>query len=209
MNYVSAMLNARASLARPPGKSNRRRELPLARWSLVTRGDRERSRVGILTSVRLARATVLTEAKSNSEAGVVSADGSWNPSRRRRGSQLVSSCRIVRAQGATKPLKEDDLPEASIFSPWTPEGQASARGQWDDARWRTGVAAEKVGEGVPHWGKKWDNLVDSDAVKDAAPLVTGAVNVAIATCLASGARVAALQAVGGPTSCRVFQPAAG
>ena len=64
----------------------------------------------------------------------------------------------------------------------------------------TRAAAEKVGEKVSaYWGKKWDNLVDSDAVKDAAPLVTGAVNVAIAGVLLRLAlpRIAALQAVGG------------
>ena len=50
----------------------------------MTRGDRERSRVGILTSVRLGLVRpVLTEAKSNSETGVVSADGGKKPIKRK------------------------------------------------------------------------------------------------------------------------------
>ena len=81
----------------------------------MTRGDRERSRVGILTSVRLGLVRpVLTEAKSNSETGVVSADGGKKPIKKKEkkptGELLSGLWQELRL--ATKPLKEDDLPEA-------------------------------------------------------------------------------------------------
>ena len=172
----------------------------------MTRGDRERSRVGILTSVRLGLVRpVLTEAKSNSETGVVSADGGKKPIKKKEkkptGELLSGLWQELRV--ATKPLKEDDLPEAIDLLATLDAARARPQPgeQWDDARWREQeLAAEKVGEKVSaYWGKKWDNLVDSDAVKDAAPLVTGAVNVAIAGVLLRLAlpRIAALQAVGG------------
>ena len=196
-------------MARPPGKSGHRCDAKASSrqgWSLVTRGDRERSRVGILTSVRLGLVRpVLTEAKSNSEAGVVSADGgkkSIKKKERKPTGELLSGL-WQELRVATKPLKEDDLPEAIDLLATLDAARARPQPgeQWDDARWREQeLAAEKVGEKVSaYWGKKWDNLVDSDAVKDAAPLVTGAVNVAIAGVLLRLAlpRIAALQAVGG------------
>ena len=104
---------------------------------------------------------------------------------------------------ATKPLKEDDLSEAVYLLATLDAARARPQPgeQWDDARWKEQeLAAEQVGEKVgSYWGAKWDKLVNSDAVKDAAPLVTGAVNVAIAGVLLRLAlpRIAALQAVGG------------
>ena len=59
-----------------------------------------------------------------------------------------------------------------------------------------GAVAGKVGA---YWSAKWDALANSDAVRDAAPLMSSAVNVAIAGVLLRLAlpRIAALQAVGG------------
>ena len=72
---------------------------------------------------------------------------------------------------------------------------------WDDARWReqedaAAAVPEKIGK---YWGAKWDNLAESEAVREATPLMSGAVNVAIAGVLLRLAlpRIAALQAVGG------------
>lgn len=104
---------------------------------------------------------------------------------------------------STTPLREDNTPEAIALLATldAAKSRPAAGEQWTDAQWRVQEeAASGVGEAVAtYWGAKWDALVNSDAVKDAAPLVTSAVNVAIAGVLLRLAlpRIAALQAVGG------------
>ena len=104
---------------------------------------------------------------------------------------------------STTPLREDEIPEAVelLATLEAAKARPSAGETWSDERWKVQEsAAEGIGEAVSkYWGAKWENLVNSDAVKEAAPLVTGAVNVAIAGVLLRLAvpRLAALNAVGG------------
>jgi uncharacterized membrane protein YdjX (TVP38/TMEM64 family) len=100
-------------------------------------------------------------------------------------------------------LRDDPIPEAVDLLATIEASKARPKPgeSWDDARWReqedaaAGVA-EKIGK---YWSAKWDNLANSEAVRDAAPLMSSAVNVAIAGVLLRLAlpRIAALQAVGG------------
>ena len=101
------------------------------------------------------------------------------------------------------PLREDTIPEAvDLMATLEASKARPAPGEtWDDARWReqedaAAAVPEKIGK---YWGAKWDNLAESEAVREAAPLMSGAVNVAIAGVLLRLAlpRIAALQAVGG------------
>jgi len=100
-------------------------------------------------------------------------------------------------------LREDSTPEAVALLTTIELGKhRPAPGEkWDDERWREqeeaqGLVAEKIGK---YWSAKWDGLANSQAVRDAAPLMSSAVNVAIAGVLLRLAvpRIAALQAVGG------------
>ena len=100
-------------------------------------------------------------------------------------------------------LRDDPIPEAvDLLATIEASKARPAPGErWDDARWReqedaAGAVAGKIGK---YWSAKWDNLVNSEAVRDAAPLMSSAVNVAIAGVLLRLAlpRIAALQAVGG------------
>ena len=100
-------------------------------------------------------------------------------------------------------LRDDPIPEAvDLLATIEASKARPAPGErWDDERWReqedaAGAVAGKIGA---YWSAKWDNLVNSEAVRDAAPLVSSAVNVAIAGVLLRLAlpRIAALQAVGG------------
>ena len=125
------MLNARAR-ARPPGKSGHRCDAKASSrqgWSLVTRGDRAIA-FGILTSVRLGLVRpVLTEAKSNSETGVVSADGGEAHQKKEK-KPAVSSCRDWARAQARHEGPEGGRPsrgDRSSRHPGRREG-ASARG---------------------------------------------------------------------------------
>jgi len=100
-------------------------------------------------------------------------------------------------------LRDDPIPEAVDLLATIEASKARPKPgeRWDDARWReqeeaAGAVAGKVGA---YWSAKWDALANSDAVRDAAPLMSSAVNVAIAGVLLRLAlpRIAALQAVGG------------
>ena len=101
------------------------------------------------------------------------------------------------------PLREDTIPEAvALMAALEASKKRPGPGEhWDDAEWRVqedaaNTVPEKIGA---YWGAKWENLTGSEAVRDAAPLLSGAVNVAIAGVLLRLAlpRVAALNAVGG------------
>ena len=99
--------------------------------------------------------------------------------------------------------RDDPLPEA-VDLVATIEASKALPGpgeRWTDAQWerQEAAAAEVAGKIGKYWNAKWDNLANSDAVKEAAPLLSSAVNVAIAGVLIRLAlpRVAALQAVGG------------
>lgn len=101
------------------------------------------------------------------------------------------------------PLREDTIPEAvALMAALEASKKRPGPGEhWDDAEWRVqedaaNTVPEKIGA---YWGAKWENLTGSEAVRDAAPLMSGAVNVAIAGVLLRLAlpRVAALNAVGG------------
>ena len=100
-------------------------------------------------------------------------------------------------------LRDDPIPEAvDLLATINAGKERPGPGeQWDDKRWREqedaqSQVAEKIGK---YWSAKWDNLANSQAVRDAAPLMSSAVNVAIAGVLLRLAlpRIAALQAVGG------------
>lgn len=104
---------------------------------------------------------------------------------------------------STTPLREDVTPEAvALMALLEAAKSRPPRGaSWTETQWQVQEqAAGGVGDATgKYWAAKWDALVNSAAVKDAAPLVTSAVNVAIAGVLLRLAlpRVAALQAVGG------------
>lgn len=145
-----------------------------------------------------------TSAFSGSDAGEsssVSASSSSKEKKRRKGTGEVLSGLWNELKYVS--LRDDPLPEAADLLATIEASKARPKPgeRWDDKRWReqeeaAGAVAGKVGA---YWSAKWDALANSDALRDAAPLMSSAVNVAIAGVLLRLAlpRIAALQAVGG------------
>ena len=159
------------------------------------------SRRRVVSPPRASDGTDETPAVSGSDSGASSSVSKEKEKKPRKGtgetlSGLWNELKYVS-------LRDDPIPEAVdlLATIEASKARPTPGERWDDARWReqedaAGAVAGKIGK---YWSAKWDNLVNSEAVRDAAPLMSSAVNVAIAGVLLRLAlpRIAALQAVGG------------
>ena len=197
---------ARVSTSSAPGGNGYRASrahsvTSIARGANARVSTRVGSRRRVVSPPRASDGTDETPAVSGSDSGASSSVSKEKEKKPRKGtgetlSGLWNELKYVS-------LRDDPIPEAVdlLATIEASKARPTPGERWDDARWReqedaAGAVAGKIGK---YWSAKWDNLVNSEAVRDAAPLMSSAVNVAIAGVLLRLAlpRIAALQAVGG------------
>ena len=197
---------ARVSTSSTPGGNGYRASrahsvTSIARGANARVSTRVGSRRRVVSPPRASDGTDETPAVSGSDSGASSSVLKEKEKKPRKGtgetlSGLWNELKYVS-------LRDDPIPEAVdlLATIEASKARPTPGERWDDARWReqedaAGAVAGKIGK---YWSAKWDNLVNSEAVRDAAPLMSSAVNVAIAGVLLRLAlpRIAALQAVGG------------
>ena len=197
---------ARVSTSSAPGGNGYRASrahsvTSIARGANARVSTRVGSRRRVVSPPRASDGTDETPAVSGSDSGASSSVLKEKEKKPRKGtgetlSGLWNELKYVS-------LRDDPIPEAVdlLATIEASKARPTPGERWDDARWReqedaAGAVAGKIGK---YWSAKWDNLVNSEAVRDAAPLMSSAVNVAIAGVLLRLAlpRIAALQAVGG------------
>lgn len=177
----------------------------IARGANARVSTRAGSRRRVVSPLRASDGSDGTPATSGSDAGASSSSSASASEEKKKKPRKGTGEMLSGLWNELKyvSLRDDPIPEAvDLLATIEASKARPAPGErWDDARWReqedaAGAVAGKIGK---YWSAKWDNLVNSEAVRDAAPLMSSAVNVAIAGVLLRLAlpRIAALQAVGG------------